>query len=114
MNIIVKILPRLAMLHPKNKGKKYYPQLWYCMPKRWKGSKGGRNHYRTKVSLFLQWLCKLLTGHELSETEWGYSGGNFIIRNCRWCDEYIKVPKNEEPKKREELGGMWYEQEENN
>ncbi len=37
-----------------------------------------------------------MTGHEISKTEWGYGGGLFVDRNCRWCDKVIKVPKYEE------------------
>lgn len=34
-----------------------------------------------------------LTGHELSRTEWGYCGGQYADRWCRWCNKMIKVPK---------------------
>lgn len=45
----------------------------------------------------LQWFCGLVTGHEPSKTEWGYGGGKFVDRNCRWCDYRIKVPIQEDP-----------------
>jgi hypothetical protein len=45
----------------------------------------------------LQWLCGILSGHELSETEWGYGGGKMVDRNCRWCDKTIHVPMAESP-----------------
>lgn len=41
----------------------------------------------------IQWLCGFLGGHELSNTEWGYGGGEFADRWCRWCNKVIKVPK---------------------
>ena len=33
---------------------------------------------------------------QFGSTEWGYGGGKFVDRNCRWCDQPIKVPKQEE------------------
>ena len=44
----------------------------------------------------MEWLCGFLTGHELSETEWGYGGGNYVDRHCRWCDRHFQIPKREE------------------
>lgn len=58
-----------------------YPQGWYFMP---------RNKI---IRSFLQTLCKIVGGHELSETEWGYGGGEYADRWCRWCDKMIQVPK---------------------
>lgn len=90
-NKIKKILPSIARLHPKNKieGREKYPQLWYCWPK-WTCRKNGKIYASKTV------ICGFLTGHELSNTEWGYGGGNFVDRNCRWCDKLIQVPKQEE------------------
>lgn len=48
---------------------------------------------RAKLRLFIEFLCGIFGGHELSETEWGYSGGNTADRHCRWCDKAIVVPK---------------------
>ena len=62
-----------------------YPQLWYCMPK-------AKRFPWTRA--FLQWLCGL-TRHELSNTEWGYGGGDYADRWCRWCDKRLRVPKTE-------------------
>src|SRR5208283_2278439 len=45
----------------------------------------------------VQWACGLVSGHEPSRTEWGYGGGKFVDRNCRWCDHRIKVPIQEDP-----------------
>ena len=59
-----------------------YPQLWYHMPRK-------RNYPRLRR--FLQWGCGLL-GHELSKTEWGYGGGKYADRWCRWCDKIFSVP----------------------
>lgn len=82
------ILIFIASLHPKNKGRDY-PQLWYCWPK----FTGRKNKSMFKIRTY---ICKLFTGHEISKTEWGYGGGNFVDRNCRWCDELIKIPKIED------------------
>ena len=57
-----------------------YPQFWYCLPR----SKTLRKP--------LQFLCGLLGGHELSKTEWGYGGGPYADRWCRWCDKRVEVP----------------------
>jgi len=96
----------LAKLHPKNAGKENYPQLWNCWPKwtaKWSGlgyCKGHGDNVKARVNplWFIRTrLCGFLTGHELSETEWGYGGGRFVDRNCRWCDLLIQVPKQESP-----------------
>jgi len=71
----------------KNKGKDY-PQTWYYMPRRWT-----KKMKRAKLRLFLEFLCGILGGHELSKTEWGYGGGDTADRHCRWCDKVIVVPK---------------------
>jgi len=76
-----------------------YPQTWWCMPKCWKTKKescGCDSMVLTRRSAFLQGVCKVFTGHEISKTEWGYGGGKFVDRHCRWCDKLIKVPKIEE------------------
>lgn len=58
-----------------------YPQTWpYVVYKpRWLRS-------------FLRWLCGVFK-HELSKTEWGYGGGQYVDRWCRWCGKLIQVPK---------------------
>jgi len=79
-----RVLASFASLLPSNKSpqrRRQYPQLWYCMPS---------NKLSRKV---LQFLCGLLGGHELSETEWGYGGGRAADRWCRWCDKLVKVPR---------------------
>jgi len=91
-----KLWPYIARMHPKNKNnieRQKYPQLWYVWSSvpRWK--KDGSMTLRCRL---LEGLCKLLTGHEISKTEWGYGGGYFVDRHCRWCDHLIKVPKDEE------------------
>jgi len=95
------ILPYVARIHPKNWGKDY-PQLWYCVPfKRWKESKtetypnGHAKLYRRKPRQIVEEICGFLTGHERSETEMGFGGGEFMDCNCRWCDISIKIPKSE-------------------
>jgi len=75
-----KILTGLSKGWRKNKGKDY-PQTWYYMPKRWR-----------KIRTIIQWFCEC-TGHELSKTEWGYGGGDYADRWCRWCDKMIPVHK---------------------
>jgi len=78
-----KVLAALASPLPKNRlsHTRTYPQLWYYMPRN-KLARGA-----------LQFLCGLIGGHELSETEWGYGGGPYADRWCRWCGKLIKVPK---------------------
>jgi hypothetical protein len=102
---LLRLLPHVARLHPKNwrPDRWRYPQLWYCGPKRWKRNKRGVILRKARPRLFLEWLCGAMTGHELSKTEWGYGGGKFIDRNCRWCDKFVQVPKDEEPTKRDRL-----------
>ena len=74
-------------LFPKNWGKDYV-QGWYCIGIR----HGEKYKYSRPIAEF---ICKLLTGHEISKTEWGWSGGEFIDCHCRWCDKVIKIPKDE-------------------
>jgi hypothetical protein len=93
------LLPFIARIHPKNWGvtRWEYPQLWYCMPRRWKKHKvhtGIVELRRAKPRLVIEHICEFLTGHELSKTELGYGKG-FIDRNCRWCDKFIQVPVSE-------------------
>ena len=81
-----RFLSKLALLHPKNhtsSANREYPQTWYLMPKK-------RNHPRLRC--LIQQMCGFLTGHELSKTEWGYGGGKYADRWCRWCDKMIRVP----------------------
>lgn len=116
--IVRAILPTLARLHPKNcpnreniraayrttglsgaeletaveetvERERQYPQLFNVWPS-WTSRRNPRI-YRLRTV-----LCGFLTGHELSETEWGYGGGNLVDRNCRWCDLLIQIPKREE------------------
>lgn len=80
----------------KNKGDEY-PQTWYYMPPLWRKHKLGdpvKKHpigYPARKGL--QFICGILGGHELSKTEWGYGGGQFADRHCRWCDKLVRVPK---------------------
>lgn len=59
-----------------------YPQGWYRMP---------RNRF---LRTLCKRICGILGGHEISKTEWGYGGGEYADRNCRWCDVLIRVPKD--------------------
>lgn len=97
------LLPVVARIHPKNWGSddREYPQLWYCMPC-W-----------APACSFVQWLCGLLVGHEASDTEWEYGGDGFVERHCRWCDESIMVPMDEEPTAKDWLRGLWDANEQN-
>jgi len=75
-----------------------YPQTWYYMPKSWKktknlSSKKTKHSFWYPLRIFIQFLCGLLGGHELSKTEWGYGGGEYADRWCRWCDKRVQVPK---------------------
>jgi hypothetical protein len=93
------ILPYLARLHPVNKKpeRQQYPQLWDAMPKRWARAKtekypnGQFVLHHAKLRLFIEWLCEKLTGHEISKTERGYDGSNFVDVSCRWCDKSMRV-----------------------
>lgn len=76
-----KILSFISKNWKKNKDKDY-PQTWYYMPKKYR-----------RIRVFLQWFCGICGGHELSNTEWGYGGGEYADRWCRWCDKKIQVPK---------------------
>jgi len=97
-NIIQKfflnLLPKISkyLLLNKKKHNKNYPQTWWYIPLK-----------KNILRITLQKFCSIFTGHELSNTEWGYGGGRFLIRNCRWCGKAFKVPKNEEPTKRNKL-----------
>ena len=69
--------------YTRNEPNSNYPQSWYWV---------------TKIRpRFLQcmpkFLCGILTGHELSKTEWGYGGGRYADRWCRWCNKRFLVPK---------------------
>ena len=63
-----------------------YPQSWNLLvgEPRW-------------VQWVARWLCGHLGGHELSDTERGYSGGRFVDHHCRWCDLLIRIPMDEMP-----------------
>lgn len=92
------LLPWIARLHPSNwrKDRWGYPQLWWVTP-RWDTKLKRQGIYRlTKRLKVVQWVCGCATGHEMSDTEWGYGGGRFVDRHCRWCDKVFKVPKAEE------------------
>lgn len=77
-----------------------YPQTWWMKKyipfnlfRRWLIYKGTYHH--NPLYYVLTSLCGLLTGHEKSDTEYGYGGGDFIDRNCRWCDKLILEPIEE-------------------
>ena len=74
--------------------------IWLC--KNWKKNKGKDYpqtggyivHFKQLwLEVFLQWLCNLCGGHELSKTEWSYGGEKYADRWCRWCGKLIRVPK---------------------
>ena len=97
----MRIIYWLARLHPSNwKNDNWeYPQLWWI----WRKIGFGRPHERTIRRLVLENTCKSLTGHEPSETEWGYGGGDYVDR---WCNKLMKVHKKEEPPPTGELRNM--------
>lgn len=86
-NIIIYIARKLPI--NKTERRQNYPQLWYIWPN-WLFPK------HTRRRKLLELLCLILTRHEMSNTEWGYGGGNYIDRHCRWCDKLILVRKEEE------------------
>jgi len=88
-DMIRNVVVALSYLHRSNWiGDRYkYPQLWWIWP-------GSRKYPKTRQNI--KKACGVLTGHEISKTEWGYGGGGFVDRHCRWCDKLIRVPKQEE------------------
>jgi len=92
----------VARMHPSNWDREgwEYPQLWSVTLRwwpRWNRKLKTIGVYRHATGLkVVQWLCGCLSGHHLSRTEWGYGGGFFVDRHCRWCDHVIRVPKVEE------------------
>ena len=92
-----KFLIWLSKNWKKNKNKDY-PQTWYYMPPRWSKKKNLNDKAEYHIIGYplrrlLEFLCGFFGGHELSKTEWGYGGGRFADRHCRWCDKTIRVPK---------------------
>lgn len=102
-NIFLFILPYIAKLFPHNwtKDRWKYPQLWWCMPRRWVETdelwpNGHRKLRRSRPRLVIERICGFLTGHEISKTEYGYAGNdNKVDRQCRWCDKSFQIPKIE-------------------
>ena len=96
---IIKILTWYAL--KKGRTEKSYPQTWNLMPRRWVTMKNkypnGQNMLRrAKLRLVLEWLCDLLIGHEISNTERGHGiKKGYIDCNCRWCDKHLEVPIQE-------------------
>jgi hypothetical protein len=74
-----------------------YPQTWWLW-NRLPGPVGKKwfvyeNHsYPNPLYRLLTALCGMLTGHDISRTEAGYGGGEYIDRHCRWCDKLFKEP----------------------
>lgn len=92
-----------------------YPQTWNMMPKQWKETNETHPNGQKKMvrkhshwMVFLEWLCGVLTGHEISKTERGYGGGKFLDYHCRWCDKLIQVPIQEQPKDAKEMLDLWH------
>lgn len=93
-SFVKKVLPYIARLHYKNwktKERWQYPQLW----DKWPGFM--TRHRGPRLCATKERVCGVITGHEISKTEWGYGGGKFVDRNCRWCDHVIRVPIAESP-----------------
>ncbi len=76
-----RVLVLIARRFPKNRGTTY-PQLWFYVPR-----------LPGFLKRLVQLCCGLFGGHELSRTEWGYGGGKYADRWCRWCNKRIQVPK---------------------
>jgi len=89
-SFVKSLLPYIALLHRKNWlfDRREYPQLWHTWS--WIAPRGTRRRE------LLYRICGILTGHEISKTEWGYGGGNFVDRHCRWCDKLMRVHKLED------------------
>ena len=75
-----KILSLISQSWQKNR-KTEYSQTWNYMPK------------DNRLKKVIQFICNIFGGHELSNTEWGYGGGEYADRWCRWCNKMIQVPK---------------------
>jgi len=71
----------------------------------------GKDHTYIKKNAkrfeLVQSICNVLTGHEISNTERGYGGGNMIDYHCRWCDRLIQIPISEQPKDGKFLTNLW-------
>ena len=124
--LILKLLPYIALCFPSNykEGRQNYPQLWWIVSRYTRYplfmTKSQWNKRRAFHAVknccgaplitwrrrFIQWLCGVLTGHEISKTEWGYGGGKFVDCNCRWCDKLIKIHKEESKNPPKPLEGM--------
>lgn len=90
------LLLGLARLHPYNWIKEYwkYPILYWIFPVRDPWAEPNDSFV---IATKLEKVCRLATGHELSEKDWYYKpGSNFVHRKCRWCGKLIYVPKAEE------------------
>lgn len=83
MNRKSRILIALAKHHSSNKteDRQTYPQTWWIV-----------SQFPKWLKTFTQWICGK-TGHELSNTEWGYGGGDVADCWCRWCNKLVEVPK---------------------
>jgi hypothetical protein len=111
--IVKKMLPVLARFHPynwKDAERWTYPQTWalsHRIAPRWNKRLKKQNIFqRTLRREILERLCWHVTGHEISRTEWGYGGGKFVDRHCRWCDAVLKIPKNEDEPPNDTLKGL--------
>uniref|UniRef100_A0A6M3XS35 Uncharacterized protein n=1 Tax=viral metagenome TaxID=1070528 RepID=A0A6M3XS35_9ZZZZ len=69
--------------------KKYF-QTWHYVSR----IKGRVPFIGKPIAKTIQFICGIF-GHELSKTEWGYGGGEYADRWCRWCNKLIQVPKTE-------------------
>ena len=67
---------------------KEYFQTWGYVSKTRRIPIIGNSIYR-----LIQFICGMF-GHELSKTEWGYGGGKYADRWCRWCNKLIILPKD--------------------
>ena len=100
-------LVRLSLWIKPEQANPDYPQTWwlrsklvsYVLPP---GHEALTRYWKARSWIFCRvlnpihyWLCGLIIGHELSETEKGYSGGITEDRHCRWCDKVFQVPAGE-------------------
>jgi len=73
-----------------------YPQTWatVCtLPKR--------------IRVIPQFICWILGGHELSNTERGYPSGPFMDKWCRWCNRHFMIPLDDASERDWDLVGMF-------
>jgi len=90
--------PEGRRLHKENPQRLKYVQTWDLAP--FEEVILSEDPFKSRASYlysFIVWSCNLFGGHEISETEEGYDGGDMAIHACRWCAMSILIPLAESP-----------------